>query len=319
MPKDITHWAIATAALKNVSSKRFKGIINNNYAAFLAGAVAYDIPYYASGKFSHVLSQKADELHGVETGKVWEPIIHLIQGSAEEDKDITDILLAFVLGCISHVIIDSSYHPFIYYFTGNYYDKDLAKRNIAIINHRQFESQLDLYYLQKLNYAGPTSAKYIFSQLPGSIASEFLSLLYFRHADKKMEMTEECLHNYIKAQHLFNNTLVKCMLKLIGLVNTKMRKHSALFYPKVIAPDYYRLFESSFKYRHPSSGEFIKASLDTIYNKCIMDMEASFLKLGCCQARNDYVETICSFSAVSLETGKECASPSLMRYFFKDS
>lgn len=316
MPKDITHWAIATSALKNVPSKRIKGVINDNYAAFLMGAVAYDIPYYSCGKYSGILAQKADELH---CDKVWEPIINLIRGSADEANGIPDVLLSFVLGCISHIIIDSSYHPYIYYFTGNYYDKDIDKRNKAIAKHRQIESHLDLYYLQKLHYAGPTSAKYIFSQLPGSIISEFLSLLYFRnHADKHMEIAKDCLHTYIKVQYLFNNTMVKCLLKLMGIVNTEMRKLSALFYPKTLAPDYYRLFENCRQYRHPSSGELITASLDTIYNKCIIDLIALFLKFDCCKTQKEYVEVIHNFSLISLETGEECTNPSLMRYFLKD-
>ena len=143
MPKEITHWAIATTARKNVYYNRIKCVIDENYASFLVGAVAYDIPYYSRGKSSRILTKKGDELHGVETCKVWEPIINLLQNySVDEDGDIPDFILAFILGCISHVIIDSRYHPLIYYFTGNYYDEDIHIRNIAVFEHRQFESHL---------------------------------------------------------------------------------------------------------------------------------------------------------------------------------
>ena len=321
MPKEITHWAIATTASKNVNYKRIKCVIDENYTSFLAGAVAYDIPYYSRGKSSSILVKKADELHGVKTCNVWEPIINLLQNySVDEDGDIPNVILSFILGCISHVIIDSLYHPLIYYFTGNYYDKDINKRNKAVFEHRQFESQLDLYYLRKLNYTGPTSAKYIFSQLQGPMIAEFLSLLYFSNdVDKRIEMTQDCLNTYIKTQGLLNNKIVKYTLKLVGIVNVEMRKRSALFYPKTIDPVYYRLFENNSQYRYPTSGELIQASLDTIYNKCLADIVLSFSKLGCCRTPNECIETIRSFSAVSLETGKECTNPSLMRYFLNNS
>lgn len=321
MPKEITHWAIATTARKNVHYKRIKCVIDENYASFLAGAVAYDIPYYSSAKSSLILAKKADELHGVKSCKVWEPIINLLQNySVDEDGDIPDFLLSFILGCISHVIIDSHYHPLIYYFTGNCYDKDIHKRNKAIVEHRQFESHLDLYYLRKLNYTGPTSIKDIISQLQGPMIAEVLSLLYFSNdVDKRIEMTQDCLNAYIKAQGLLNNKIMKYLLKLMGIVSVEMRKRSALFYPKAIYPPYYQLFENNSQYRHPTSGELIQASFDTIYNKCIADIVSSFSKFDCCRTRNEYIETIRSFSTVSLETGKECTSPSLMRYFLKNS
>lgn len=321
MPKEITHWAIATTARKNVHYKRIKSVIDENYASFLAGAIAYDIPYYSRGKSSRILAKKAAELHGVETCKVWKPIINLLQNySIDEDGDIPDVVLSFILGCISHVIIDSCYHPFIYYFTGNNYDEDIYRRNKAVVKHRQFESHLDLYYLRKLNYTGPTSAKYIISQLRGSIMTDYLSLLYFsNNVDKRIEMTQECLNDYIKTQGLFNNKILKYALKLVGIANVEMRKRSALFYPKTIGTSYYRLFENNSQYRHPISGELIEASLATIYNKCIADIVASFSKFDCCRTRNEYIETIRRFSEVSLETGKECTSPSLMKYFSDNS
>jgi len=291
MPKEITHWAIATTAKKNLHYKPIKDVIDDNYAAFLAGVVAYDIPYYSRGEYSPILGEKADELHGVKICNVWEPIINLLQNdSVDEDGDISDFLFSFILGCISHIIIDSSYHPFIYYVTGSYYDEDIHKRNKAVIAHRQLECQLDLYYMEKLNYTGSTSAKDIFSQLQGLRITEILSLLYFSNdVDKRVEMTQQCLKSYLKIQGLLNNKIVKYTLKLVGIVNEEMRKFGELFYPKTIDPAYYRLFENNGQYQHPTSGELIEASLDTIYNKCIVDIVLNFSKLGDCRTRHEYI------------------------------
>ncbi|MBP2627947.1 MAG: phospholipase nuclease [Firmicutes bacterium] len=317
MPKDITHWAIATIAKKSIHDQQIRWVIDENYAMFLVGAVAYDIPYYSSAKFSHILGNKANELHGVTSCNVWEPIIKLLQYySVEKDSSVSGPILSLVLGCITHVIIDSNFHPFIYYFTGNYYDEDINKRNKAVFKHRQLEAHLDLYYLDKLNYTGPTKAKKIVSQLQSPMIAEILSLLYFRsHANERIGMTQNCIESYVRAQGLFNNMVLKYVCKLVGMVNSEMRKRSALFYPKSIDPAYYRLFENNSQYCHPASGKVIQASLDKIYNNCIRDIITSFYKLACCKTSNELMETLRGFSAVSLETGIECASPTLMEYF----
>lgn len=317
MPKDITHWAIATIVKTNMQDKNIERVVNENYAAFLIGAVAYDIPYFSIGKYSRIFTNKANELHGLETCNTWEPLINLINKyySLDENGELSDLILSFVLGCITHIITDSRYHPFIYYFSGNPYDRDVNKKNKAVFEHRKLEAHLDLYYLKKLNYTGPTSAKYILNQLHGPMIAEILSVLYFGNYVKRIDMTKHCLDTYKKTQSLLNNTLVKYVIKLLGMVNSEMRKRSALFYPKTIDPLYYGLFENNSQYRHPVSGELIESSLDKIYTNCIIDILSSFYKIACCKNPGEFIKAFDSFSAVSLETGNECTSPSLMRYF----
>ncbi len=317
MPKDITHWAIASETQKRLSDQRVRYLINTNYATFLVGAVAYDIPYYATGKYTCLLEGKADELHGIKTCNTWQPIIRLLQSyDITEDNSSWETILAFVLGCITHITIDSQYHPFIYYFTGNSYDSKTSKRNQAIFKHRQLESHLDLYYWRKLEYDGPTNSKVLVEQLHRPTLLRILALLYFgKEGDEQRNIVANCLDTYVKVQGMFNNAGIRYVLNILGLGSAEMKKLSALFYPKSVKPVYYRLFEHNSEYRHPSSGELVEASLDTIYKNCIDFTLSKLSRFSPCITLDEYVKVIQSFSSISLETGSECTIPTLMRYF----
>lgn len=317
MPKDKTHWILAAEIRNRLGDEHVKKLISNNYASFLVGAIAYDIPFFGRSEYSHALTEKANELHGVKTCDVWEPIIKLLQSYVmfKTTDDCRETVIAFALGCITHIIIDSQFHPFIYFFTG-YYDADSNKRNQAIFKHREIEAHLDLYYLEKTGYTGPVSAKVIVEQLHRPTLITNLALLYFGNTGiKEVDMTQNCLNNYIKYQGLFSNYFIKCLLRIVGIANDEMKKISALFYSKSIKPTYRQLFDNTEWYQHPSSGKVIKESLKTIYENCIEVMVSTICQFSSCKTIEDYLNVIRKFPAISLETGSECARPSLMRYF----
>jgi hypothetical protein len=59
--------------------------------------------------------------------------------NARDKKDIS-----FILGYISHCALDITFHPVIYYLSGNYYDESPEKRARAVYLHRHLETCLDL-------------------------------------------------------------------------------------------------------------------------------------------------------------------------------
>jgi hypothetical protein len=52
--------------------------------------------------------------------------------------------IAFILGYISHCALDITFHPVVYYLSGNYYDESPEKRNHAVYLHRHLETCLDI-------------------------------------------------------------------------------------------------------------------------------------------------------------------------------
>jgi hypothetical protein len=59
----------------------------------------------------------------------------------DEARDAMDI--AFILGYITHCALDMTFHPVIYYLSGNYYDVDPGKKAHAVYLHRHLETCLD--------------------------------------------------------------------------------------------------------------------------------------------------------------------------------
>jgi hypothetical protein len=67
----------------------------------------------------------------------------------------SESLLCLASGYISHCVFDMFFHPVIYSLAGNYYDKNMSKREAAIYNHRLIETGLDRvvnnkYYLHDI-------------------------------------------------------------------------------------------------------------------------------------------------------------------------
>ena len=58
---------------------------------------------------------------------------------------------AFIYGMITHYAVDASFHPLVYYFTGNYYSEDPAEENLTRIRHRRLEVYLDSWWKHNFN------------------------------------------------------------------------------------------------------------------------------------------------------------------------
>ena len=71
--------------------------------------------------------------------------LYLIQTIKNNHELDNNELISFLYGQISHYILDTSFHPYIYYITEN------IKRNNIINGHLQLELLLDKYIMNKYN------------------------------------------------------------------------------------------------------------------------------------------------------------------------
>jgi hypothetical protein len=108
--------------------------ISDDMPHYLLGSISPDIFYY-SGKES--LEKISEFFHGKTGNPTNVPIISMLE-AASGPKDIS-----FILGYITHCALDITFHPAIYYLSGNYYNEDPAKRMQAIYMHRHLETCVD--------------------------------------------------------------------------------------------------------------------------------------------------------------------------------
>ncbi len=135
MPKENTHMFFAYGLLEGFRDHDLLRDISEHVNFYLFGSISPDIFFYSGSKELLAISES---LHG----KTGQPTNTAILAMLEEGLGPSD--LAFILGYITHCALDITFHPVIYYLSGNYYDGDPAKKARAVYMHRHLETCLDL-------------------------------------------------------------------------------------------------------------------------------------------------------------------------------
>jgi len=135
MPKENTHMFFAYDLLEAFRDQDLLRDISKYVTFYLFGSISPDIFFYSGTKDLLAISET---LHG-KTGRTTNTAILEMLDEGLRPQD-----LAFILGYITHCALDITFHPVIYFLSGNYYDDDPAKRTRAVYLHRHLETCLDL-------------------------------------------------------------------------------------------------------------------------------------------------------------------------------
>ena len=140
MPAFYTHYHFAKEVFQKLSPNLKKNI---NYEYYLLFAQSFDFLYYNYGKNKY-LSTLAHQAHAKNTQAFFINAIEEINNFKQEKP----FILGFIYGTLTHYILDSTFHPYIFYKTGVY---KKGKKETYIYNgeHRRLEAQLDKYYYSK--------------------------------------------------------------------------------------------------------------------------------------------------------------------------
>lgn len=137
MPKENTHIWFANELLSSPElSEAAAEIIRPQIKDYYLGAVAPDILFYSRDS---KLEQTADALHGL-SGMPTNTVVMEILKRKPTPRDV-----AFAAGYVTHCCLDATFHPMVYYFSGNYYDDDEAAAAKAKFLHRYIETRLDIF------------------------------------------------------------------------------------------------------------------------------------------------------------------------------
>ena len=144
MPKEITHWLIAMKMAQGLG-----GNIGKTVTAFpntlKLGAIFPDVLYYCVGDGEKTpYRDLAHRYHGNSGGDSYETIRQIAR--AIPHTPYPGQLTAFLAGVVCHIRTDATFHPLVYYLTGNYEDADPRQRSVAVEGHRRLECLIDLYF-----------------------------------------------------------------------------------------------------------------------------------------------------------------------------
>jgi hypothetical protein len=260
MPREIVHWYVVDETIKQLPECLVKKILLENQSILYLGAMAHDAPYYLSFGRSQFL-EVAERLHGADGENTAEPLYQLLEAATKiDDSQSREAVLAFILGMFSHAITDVTFHPLVYYFTGDYYDPDTTKRNIATTKHREYEVLLDLYFKKKMEMFHAMS--FNLSNRDSELRS--ISNIFEQTGLGTAELWLKSLKWMTNLQKLF-------IQPQLGLIAFFLKT----FYPKLISTyealfTYSRtkqstkIFNNKLNYKNPVSGEEFSHSVDEL-------------------------------------------------------
>lgn len=134
MPKENTHLKFAHGLLEDFHGQDILRDISGHIWQYLLGSIIPDTFYYGG---TDSLRRISESFHGKDGNPTNVTIVQVI----DHARALSDI--AFILGYVTHCALDITFHPVIYYLSGNYYDESPAKKAQAVYLHRHLETCLD--------------------------------------------------------------------------------------------------------------------------------------------------------------------------------
>ena len=144
MPSITTHHIFGIEVYKNLKEKN---ILKNDLLIYQTFTQSHDYLYYYTFDFKNAKKIKNLGSKGHHE-KTQEYIINIIKNIKKNNLSEHGPAIAYLYGVITHYVLDSTCHPYIFYKTGVYrkHDKNTHK---YLGGHTHIEKQLDAYYYKK--------------------------------------------------------------------------------------------------------------------------------------------------------------------------
>lgn len=314
MPSITTHKIFALDVLNKYN-------INVDRNLYIAFAQSFDnLIYY---KYLHpIMGKKVYKLnkkgHRDNTQEYLINIIKIIK-KYHYEKDAK--VLSYLYGSIAHFVMDTTFHPYIFYKTGVYRKKDRASKKYYL-KHTEIEAMLNAYFYnkkEKTSYHNYKIHKFDFPKikfnqsLKNTIKENYKTIYNFANLDKI----------YLKSYNLGRigfflaiedkYGIKKCFYKLLDKIfNTKLEYSS--YFVKIINPVYLNLERN--KWFHPLTNKEYNYSVDDLYEICIKKTINIFKNVDLVlNDKKDISELYKVIPNISYVTGADCKNKAKLKYF----
>lgn len=278
MPKEITHWLIAEKAASLLRGSLLERDVMENPQCLRLGAVFPDILFFLAGRSPLArLRELGYALHGTGGEDTYSVLRSFPAGKTEKTE--SGPLTAFWIGVACHLRSDIVFHPFVYYLTGNYHQKDPHLRSLAVQRHRRFETLLDMYFNRR--EAGGQTRKHSLKdivnrlEIPLSRLFEVASRSLAEVSGKKAAEIEKGLHRGLKTFMLLQDMYCRPFLSRILFSIEKrlpdpVREITALFEAPQLTVHFDKL-AAPVRYLHPVTGEPGETTVDDLFRRAGAD------------------------------------------------
>lgn len=305
MPKEITHWILAERVLDELGENSHLGkVIRANRAVYLSGTVLPDtLLHLFRGPHSGVALRLADRFHDA-TGNSFTP---LIRAETKHAGSLPPDLLACLLGVISHMLVDSTFHPYVYALGGV---DDIGR-------HYRLETAIDVYFL----HCGLTPPVRRLNELitpkTRQVLVDAAAMLFDQDEELPRAALEHALALHCRIQAMYDRTWWKIAANVLGsLVGSPFSEQRHLFYPlDASGADLRKLIDSVHEWEHPISGAVVNLSADDLAEETVRKTAAIFKRID---ERGSLSAALGDPPGVNLLTGLYAVGMSEMKHKMKD-
>lgn len=315
MPKEITHWTLAEKVYLNINSNSsLKEIIKQYKNLYLTGAVIIDTPFYIIfDKKAKMIYKLAEDMHNNPINS-YEPLAQIINCYHSR---LPDEILALILGIITHIHADSSFHPLVYYFSGTGLPDQKKSRRKANTRHRIIETFLDLYYREESLLQNNREFAGILKNIEMEKEQFLENLFVFFNTGNNIDkqLIKKILKCHTNIQRLFDRNWFRIIFQILNVIpGINLEYYISLLYPHP-KPEPGSIFQHQINYRHPVTGEEFQDSLKELEERTIKDILEVFKKIEYHWNKNSLAEVFSHLKGTNLYTGMSGKRQSDMHYF----
>ncbi|HWQ72367.1 MAG TPA: zinc dependent phospholipase C family protein [Desulfitobacteriaceae bacterium] len=316
MPKELTHWHIAGSVLSGDIPASLKEIIRQRPQLYFLGAIAHDTPFYDLSKAKTGIKYLGDQLHGAQGENTLDPLIAILEKALAQKPPET--LLGFILGMLTHYVADSTFHPLIFYLSGNYYDNNYQKRSQAVFRHHLLETAIDLWLEAKEPTGYPVNLFRLAREAGagGRQALDLAAACFFGVNSKSAKRHyKSAWRNHRLFHTAFSFSIPRKILSIYRhFGHPEAQEKEALFYTQALNPAF---LDSRFTWKHPVTGENKHTGFRELYEASIQKSTVIFRSLGTRPVR-DWPGILRSLEPLSLDSGLAGVPVSGMKFFSEE-
>ena len=306
MPRETVHCEVLDAVRMRTSSE-----LLTTYAPFAyVGALAPDAMYYYRLGRSE-LESLGERMHGSNGEDTYDLPRAIAREILQQPQELRDPLWAFLMGYVSHCVVDRVFHPMIYFLTGNYYAVEAEARARARAEHRGFEVALDRWWHREYRAPYYPLARYV--QGFGRQRRDAL----FTVLQRACGLTESG-HQWAHAvwymtvlQRVFTSSFAAGMAKVVEAIAPSTRPHSALFSSFESKP--FLALSKEIFFKNPVTGKLETSSLHALREQAVDQ----------CVEAHRHILSVCDTGAplfshevgASLNSGLPHSTKELMKHY----
>ena len=230
----------------------------------------------------------------------FQPLIGIIN---HYNKNMSRDTWAFILGIVTHIIVDSTFHPFVNYFSGDINDKKIERQ--VRYRHRYLETFLDLNFKENIQLMnnGLFLRSYMNKEMDETDFLKLVFLLFNGHSQWNLKSIKTAMKLHCRIQKSFFKKWPQQILRFADCFpGVYMKENLALYYPRS-TPLRCPFFQNPIPFLHPVTGEKQIKTIAEMEEKSVNDTLTIFKELADNWGVKNAIEVFSTFPAPNLHTG----------------